>query len=80
MDGCGAWRDNVFVERLWRSVKYECVYLKAYDGVSAARSDIGRYMDWFNPHRPHSALGYRPPALQTLSPPDHSTFLVSNAI
>ena len=40
MDGRGAWRDNVFIERLWRSVKYECVYLKAYDGVSAARSDM----------------------------------------
>jgi putative transposase len=56
MDGRGAWRDNVFVERLWRSVKYECVYLKAYDGVSAARADIGRYIDWFNTHRGHSSL------------------------
>jgi putative transposase len=56
MDGRGAWRDNVFIERLWRSVKYECVYLKAYDGVSAARSDIGRYMDWFNTDRAHSRL------------------------
>ena len=43
MDGRGAWRDNVFVERLWRSVKYERVYLKAYDGVSAARADIADY-------------------------------------
>ena len=51
MDGRGAWRDNVFIERLWRSVKYECVYLMAYDGVSAARADIGRYMDWFNTAR-----------------------------
>jgi transposase InsO family protein len=48
MDGRGAWRDNVLIERLWRSVKYECVYLKAYDGVSAARTDIGRYIEWFN--------------------------------
>ena len=56
MDGRGAWRDNVFIERLWRSVKYECVYLKAYDGVSAARVDIGRYMEWFNTHRVHSSL------------------------
>jgi putative transposase len=55
-DGRGAWRDNVFVERLWRSVKYECAYLKAYDGVSAARADIGRYMMWFNTHRAHSSL------------------------
>lgn len=56
MDGRGSWRDNVFVERLWRSVKYECVYLKAYDGVSAARADVGRYLDWFNAHRAHSSL------------------------
>ena len=56
MDGRGAWRDNGFVERLWRSVKYECVYLKAYDGVSAAQADIGRYLDWFNTDRAHSSL------------------------
>ncbi|HEX9719399.1 MAG TPA: IS3 family transposase [Ramlibacter sp.] len=56
MDGRGAWRDNVFVERLWRSVKYERVYLKAYDGVSAARSDIAEYLDWYNTHRGHSSL------------------------
>ena len=56
MDGRGAWRDNVFVERLWRSVKYECIYLKAYESVSAARADIGRYLDWFNTQRPHSSL------------------------
>jgi len=56
MDGRGAWRDNVFVERLWRSVKYERVYLKAYDGVSAARADIAAYLDWYNALRPHSSL------------------------
>ena len=56
MDGRGAWRDNVFVERLWRSVKYERVYLKAYDGVSAARADIADYMHWYNVDRPHSSL------------------------
>ena len=56
MDGRGAWRDNVFVERLWRSVKYERVYLKAYDGVSAARADIAEYMHWYNVDRPHSSL------------------------
>jgi putative transposase len=44
MDGKGAWRDNVFVERLWRSVKYEEVYLRAYEGVSDARASIGRYL------------------------------------
>lgn len=56
MDGRGAWRDNVFVERLWRSVKYERVYLKAYDSVSAARADIAAYFDWYNTARPHSSL------------------------
>jgi putative transposase len=56
MDGRGAWRDNVFVERLWRSVKYERVYLKAYDSVSAARADIANYLDWYNAHRSHSSL------------------------
>ena len=56
MDGRGARRDNVFVERLWRSVKYERVYLKAYDSVSAARADIADYLNWFNNERPHSRL------------------------
>jgi putative transposase len=56
MDGRGAWRDNVFVERLWRSVKYERVYLRVYDSVSAARTDIAKYMDGFNKERPHSSL------------------------
>src|SRR5450631_4357382 len=56
MDGRGAWRDNVFVERLWRSVKYERVYLKAYDSVSAARADIADYFHWYNTDRAHSSL------------------------
>ena len=56
MDGKGAWRDNVFVERLWRSVKYEEVYLRAYDSVSEARTSIGRYLDFYNCRRPHSSL------------------------
>jgi putative transposase len=56
MDGKGAWRDNVFVERLWRSVKYEEVYLRAYESVSEARSSIGRYLDFYNGRRPHSSL------------------------
>jgi putative transposase len=61
MDGRGAWRDNVFVERLWRSVKYEEVYLRAYDTVAEARRLIGRYLDFFNSKRPHSSLGARTP-------------------
>jgi putative transposase len=56
MDGKGAWRNNVFVERLWRSVKYEEVYLRAYDSVSEARASIGRYLDFYNGRRPHSSL------------------------
>jgi putative transposase len=61
MDGKGAWRDNVFVERLWRSVKYEEVYLKAYDSVSEARASIGCYLDFYNRRRPHSSLDRRTP-------------------
>jgi putative transposase len=61
MDGKGAWRDNVFVERLWRSVKYEEVYLRAYDTVSEARQSIGRYLDLYNSRRPHSSLDGRTP-------------------
>src|SRR5712671_2939286 len=56
MDGKGAWRDNVFVERLWRSVKYEEVYLRAYETVGEARASIGRYFDFYNGRRPHSSL------------------------
>lgn len=56
MDGRVAWRDNVFVERFWRSVKYERVYLRAYDSVSAARLDIAQYIDGLNTKRPHSSL------------------------
>ena len=61
MDGRGAWRDNIFVERLWRSVKYEEVYLRAYETVADARTLFGRYLDFFNSKRPHSSLGARTP-------------------
>ncbi len=61
MGGKGAWRDNVFVERLWRSVKYEEVYPRAYDSVAEARACIGRYLDFYNRKRPHSSLGARTP-------------------
>jgi putative transposase len=62
MDGKGAWRDNVFVERLWRSIKYEEVYLRAYANVPEARASIGRYIDGFyNVRRPHSSLDRRTP-------------------
>jgi putative transposase len=61
MDGKGAWRDNVFVERLWRSVKDEEVYLKAYDSVSEARTSIGRSLAVYNGRRPHSSPDRRTP-------------------
>ena len=61
MDGRGAWRDNLFAERLWRSVKYEEVYLRAYDSVGDARVSIGRYLDFYNGKRPHSSLDSRTP-------------------
>jgi len=63
MDGKGSWRDNVFVERLWRSIKYEEVYLRAYDSVAEARALIGRYLDFYNRKRPHSSLSARTPDL-----------------
>lgn len=61
MDGKGAWRDNVFVERLWRTIKYERVYLRAYESVSAARTDIAEYISWYNHARQHSSLDNRTP-------------------
>jgi putative transposase len=61
MDGRGCWRDNVFVERLWRSVKYEEVYLKAYDSVSAARQGLAAYLDLYNSRRPHQGHDGRTP-------------------
>jgi putative transposase len=61
MDGKGAWRDNVFVERLWRSVKYEEVYLRAYHTVSEARASIARYFGFYNGRRPHSSLDRKTP-------------------
>jgi putative transposase len=61
MDGKGAWRDNVFVERLWRSVKYEEVFLHAYETVFEAKSGIRRYIDFYNTERPHSSLAKQTP-------------------
>jgi putative transposase len=61
MDGRGAWRDNVLVERLWKSMKYERMYLHAYDSVTEARASIMQYMDWYNRSRPHSGLGRKTP-------------------
>jgi len=61
MDGKGAWRDNVFVERLWRTIKYEKVYLRAYADVPVARAAIGKYLTFYNSKRPHSSLDRKTP-------------------
>lgn len=61
MDGKGCWRDNVFVERLWKSVKYEEVYLRAYDSVSEAKAHLGRYFHFYNARRPHQSLNAKTP-------------------
>ena len=62
MDGKGRCLDNIFVERLWRSLKYEEIYLHAYESLTEARGGIGRYFRFYNDARPHTALGYQTPA------------------
>ena len=70
MDGKGAWRDNVFVERLWRTIKYEEVYLRAYESVADARQSMGRYLDFYNTRRPHQSLdGVTPDQAYFTKPP-----------
>ena len=61
MDGKGCWRDNVFVERLWRSIKYEEVYLHGYDSVTTAKAGIARYLAFYNSRRPHQSLDGQTP-------------------
>ena len=73
MNGRGSWRDNVFIERLWRSVKYEEIYLKAYESVSEARQSIADYLSWYNQQRPHSSLSDK-------TPPDEAYFAMLPAI
>jgi putative transposase len=73
MDGKGCWRDNVFVERLWKSVKYEEVYLKAYDSVSIAKASLGTYLNFYNTRRPHQSLdGNTPDAIYFAGLPQES--------
>ena len=62
MDGKGRYTDNIFVERLWRSLKYEEVYVRAYDIIAEARAAIGRYLGFYNDERPHQSLGQQTPA------------------
>jgi putative transposase len=82
MDGKGAWRDNVFVERLWRSVKYEEVYLRAYQSVGEARNSIGWYLDFYNARRPHQSLDDATPDRAYFNPPlfRSSSIAFSNAL
>ena len=61
MDGKGCWRDNVFVERLWRTIKYEEVYLKAYDSVSQAKASLGQFITFYNSRRPHQTFAGKTP-------------------
>ena len=61
MDGRGRWMDNVFIERLWRSLKYECVYLHAFETGSELRAGLTKWIDYYNADRPHSALGGQTP-------------------
>jgi putative transposase len=71
MDGRGCWRDNIFVERLWRSIKYEEVYLHAYASVSEAKAGIGRYLIQYNTARPHSSLADQTPEEAYFTPRPH---------
>src|SRR3977135_1890785 len=72
MDGKGCWRDNVFVERLWRSVKYEEGYLHAYETVSDVRVGLQRYFTFFNERRPHTALGRLTPDMMYFQQPSNT--------
>ena len=65
MDGKGRCLDNIFIERLWRSLKYECVYLHAWETGSQARAGVGRWITFYNNQRPHAAHGGHPPAVST---------------
>ena len=62
MDGKGNWTDNVFIERLWRSMKYECVYLNAFDSIRETQEGIGSWMTYYNDERPHSTFGDQTPS------------------
>ena len=69
MDGKGSYNDNLFIERLWRTVKYEEVYLKAYQDAREVRRSLGQYFHFYNNERPHKALGYKTPAEAFVSTP-----------
>jgi len=77
MDGKGCWKDNIFVERLWRSIKYEEVYLHAYASVSEAKAGLGRYLTQYNTARPHSSLADQTPAEAYFTPRPHQVACVT---
>ena len=77
MDGKGAWRDNIFVERLWRTITDEEVYLRAYRSVSEARRSLGRYLAFYNRRRPHSSLGGQTPDQAYINQPTPSSAAAS---
>ena len=77
MDGQGALRDGVFVERLWRTVKYEEIYLHAYDSVLEAKTGIPIHLDWYNRARPHSSLRTLPGMLHSQSTTDEAYLMLS---
>ena len=79
MDGRGAWRDNVFVERLWRTVKYEEIYFHAYDSVLEAKTGITKHLDWYNRARPHSSLKTLPGRVRSPRTPDEAYVMLSPA-
>ena len=80
MDGKGSYRDNLFIERLWRTVKYEEVYLKAYQDGREARISLGRYFQFYNAERPHQSLGYRTPVEVYMPSAHHGRIPVTTTI
>ena len=81
MDGKGSYNDNLFIERLWRTVKYEEVYLKAYADGREARISLGEYLRFYNTSRPHQSLGYRTPAeVYTIVPDNTCTNMVESVV
>jgi putative transposase len=78
MDGKGCWRDNVFIERVWRSIKYEEVSMRAYETVSVARERIGRYINFYNTCRPHSSHQARTPDVMYFASLPHSLYQAAN--
>ena len=84
MDGKGRFLDNIFIERLWRSLKYEDIFIKAYGSVMQARSGIGHWLTFYNEERPHQALGYRTPRAvfdgEACKPVDNAPALMAPAL